>query len=246
MQGWMAGLAAAALALASIPEARAQGAAATGFLDRAMTLDGTSYRYVVYVPRDYSAARKWPVVLFLHGAGERGSDGLKQSQVGIGGGIRMLSERYPAIVVMPQCATGDRWAGKMADQALKALDQTLAEFNCDADRQYLTGLSMGGYASWRIASEHPERFAAVVPICGGGMPESMAPRLKDVPVWAFHGDQDRAVPVTRSREMVEAIKAAGGTKIRYTEYPGVEHNSWDKAYAEKEMTDWLFAQTRRK
>jgi predicted peptidase len=216
----------------------------TGFLNKTLGVDGTTHKYVVYVPRDYSADKKWPVILFLHGAGERGNDGLKQSDVGIGRALRFFSERYPAVVVMPQCPTGDRWAGKPAEMALKALDQTMKEYSTDADRQYLTGLSMGGYGSWLIASQHPERFAAVVPICGGGQPSEMASKLKELPIWNFHGDRDGAVPVPRSREMVEAIKAAGGTKIKYTEYPGVEHNSWDRAYAEKDLAEWLFAQKR--
>jgi predicted peptidase len=243
---WLLGLAAAAL-LAGVGQVAAQqgSAGVTGFLNRTVELEGATYPYVVYVPRDYTPAKKWPVVLFLHGAGERGSDGLKQSDVGIGRSLRMHSERWPAIVVMPQCAARERWAGRMAAQAVKALDQTMAEYSTDPDRVYLTGLSMGGYGSFLVASEHPQRFAAVVPICGGGDPAKMAPVLKELPMWVFHGDADTAVPVTRSREMVEAIKAAGGEKVRYTEYPGVGHNSWDPAYAEKELTDWLFAQKRR-
>jgi predicted peptidase len=215
----------------------------TGFLDKTIAIDGKTHPYVVYVPRDYSPDKKWPVILFLHGAGERGTDGLKQSQVGIGLGLRMFSERYPAVVVMPQCLPNQRWADGMADMALKALDQTMADYSCDPSRQYLTGLSMGGFGSWLIASQHPKRFAAVVPICGRGSKDT-ASVLKDVPIWAFHGDQDNAVPVAGSRDMVEAIKAAGGTLIKYTEYPGVGHNSWDAAYSDKAMAEWLFAQKR--
>jgi predicted peptidase len=240
-----AGLAAAVLPAAVLPAVSAEKAMReTGFLNRTVTHEGKSYPYVVYVPRDFTPDRKWPVVLFLHGAGERGSDGLKQSHVGLGAALRFHSERYPALAVMPQCAGGDRWSGAMAAQALAALDQTLAEFPVDADRQYLTGLSMGGYGSFLIASQHPERFAAVAAICGGGDPAAMAPKLKDLPLWVFHGDADTAVPVARSREMVEAIRAAGGTKLKYTEYPDVGHNSWDPAYADPELPKWLFAQKR--
>lgn len=233
----------AALALAAVPAPGAE-PAPTGFLDKTVYLEGKAYPYVLYVPRAYTPTKKWPVVLFLHGAGERGSDGLKQSQVGLGSAVRMHPERFPALVVMPQCAPGERWSGAMAEQALKALDQTLADYSVDKDRQYLTGLSMGGYGSFLIASQHPDRFAAVVPICGGGNPAEMAPRLKDVPLWVFHGDADTAVPVARSREMVEAIRAAGGTKLKYTEYPGVPHNSWDAAYGDPELAKWLFEQKR--
>lgn len=218
---------------------------ATGFINKTVTMDGATYPYVVYVPRDYAPGKKLPVILFLHGAGERGNDGLKQTQVGIGSALRMSSERFPALVVMPQCAAGQFWSDKMAEFALKALDQTVAEYSGDANRLYLTGLSLGGFGSFLIASQHPDKFAAVVPICGGVRGadlKSVAEKLKDVPMWIFHGDADTVVPPVRSREMVEAIKAAGGTKVKYTEYPGIGHNSWDKAYAEKEMTDWLFAQ----
>jgi len=234
------------LSLIALPLAAALAASAageTGFLNRTVEQDGRKLPYVVHVPRDYTPDRKWPVVLFLHGAGERGDDGLKQSQVGLGTALRMLPGRYPAIVVMPQCATGARWSDAMARFALTALDQTMKEYSCDPSRQYLTGLSMGGYGSWLIAAQYPERFAAVAPICGGGDPANAA-KLKELPIWVFHGDADQAVPVARSREMVEAIKTAGGTRLKYTEYPGVGHNSWDAAYADSMFAQWLFAQKR--
>lgn len=233
-----------ALACAALPALPGRTAdRPTGFLDRTVEAGGKSIPYVLYVPRNYTPEKKWPVILFLHGSGERGTDGLKQSQVGIGTALRMFSERYPALVVMPQCAPGASWRGDMNALALKAVDQTMAEYSCDPSRQYLTGLSMGGFGSWLIATEDPKRFAAVVPVCGGGDP-SMASRLKDVPIWVYHGDADQAVPVQRSRDMVEAIKAAGGTLIKYTELPGVPHNSWDAAYSDKALAEWLFAQKR--
>lgn len=233
-----------ALACAALPALPGRTAdRPTGFLDRTVEAGGKSIPYVLYVPRNYTPEKKWPVILFLHGSGERGTDGLKQSQVGIGTALRMFSERYPALVVMPQCAPGASWRGDMNALALKAVDQTMAEYSCDPSRQYLTGLSMGGFGSWLIATEDPKRFAAVVPVCGGGDP-SMASRLKDVPIWVYHGDADQAVPVQRSRDMVDAIKAAGGTLIKYTELPGVPHNSWDAAYSDKALAEWLFAQKR--
>jgi predicted peptidase len=233
---------AAAPLVATIPAAAEEKRVETGFLNRSLAVGDTVHPYVVYVPKTYDAAKKWPTILFLHGAGERGTDGLAQSDVGIGRAIRFFSDRYPAIVVMPQCLPNQNWSGAMLDMAVKTLDKTLMEFSTDLNRLYLTGLSMGGFGSFLLASNGPGRFAAVMPICGGGNPAEMAPKLKDTPMWVFHGDADQAVPVQRSRDMVEAIKAAGGTKIKYTEYPGVPHNSWDKAYSEKEMTDWLFAQ----
>jgi predicted peptidase len=215
----------------------------TGFLNKTVTTNGEARSYVLYVPKDYNSSRKWPVILFLHGSGERGDDGLKQSEVGIGAAIRMGSERFPALVVMPQCKTGKHWADEMADYALNALDQTIKNYNVDKSRLYLTGLSMGGYGSWTIGIQHPDMFAAIVPICGGGDPMPVAQKLKDEPIWVFHGGADPTVPVDQSRNIVAALKAAGSS-VKYTEYPGVGHNSWDKAYGEKDLTDWLFAQTR--
>lgn len=217
---------------------------ATGFINKVLAFEGTTYRYVVYVPWEYTPQKRWPVILFLHGAGERGTDGLKQTEVGIGRAIRLHSERFPALVVMPQCAPEQWWAGKMNEMALKALDQTLKEYSCDENRLYLTGLSMGGFGCWNIVSEYPDKFAAVVPICGGGDPEKVSPKLKSLPIWVFHGAEDKVVPPERSRVMVEAVKSVGNTQIRYTEYEGVGHNSWDKAYEEKELIDWLFSQKR--
>ena len=234
----------------------------TGFLNRKVTVEGTEYRYVVYVPPDWSAARKWPVVLFLHGAGERGNDGLVQSEVGLGGAIRRHVDRYPAVVVMPQCRRNVWWtAPEMMALAMAALDQSVKEFNGDAERLYLTGLSMGGYGTWGIASTYPGKFAALAPVCGGiRLPARLAAqqqvqqsddsadpyageakKVGATPVWVFHGGADPTVPVTESRKMVEAIKAASGD-VRYTEYEGVGHNSWDKAYNEPEFPTWLFAQ----
>jgi predicted peptidase len=218
----------------------------TGFLDRTVSEGDVSIPYLLYVPRNYTPEKKWPVVLFLHGSGERGTDGLKQSQVGIGQAIRMNSDRFPALVVMPQCAPGKQWTSpEMTALALKALDRTLADYSTDPDRQYLTGLSMGGYGSWRIATDHPDRFAAVLPICGGGDPKG-AEKLKSLPIWVFHGGADPTVPVQRSRDMVQAIKDAGSTTIQFTELDGVGHNSWDAAYANKMAMEWLFSQHRNK
>jgi predicted peptidase len=234
----------------------------TGFLNRKVTVDGAEYRYVVYVPPDWSAERKWPAVLFLHGAGERGDDGLVQSEVGLGGAIRRHVDRFPAVVVMPQCRRGVWWTEPaMMAQALAALEQTMKEFNGDTDRVYLTGLSMGGYGTWGLAARYPGKFAALAPVCGGirlparvaaqSQPqpedpaadpyEEAAKKVGSTPAWVFHGGADPTVPVTESRKMVEAIKAAGGN-TRYTEYEGVGHNSWDKAYNEPEFPAWMFSQ----
>jgi predicted peptidase len=248
-------LTAAVLAHASSPE--------TGFLNRTLTVDGVMYRYVVYVPMGWSADQKWPVVLFLHGAGERGDEGLAQSDIGLGKAIRTHPDRFPAVVVMPQCRKNDWWQSPaMEAQALAALDAASKEFNGDADRTYLTGLSMGGYGSWDVASKVPNRFAAVAVVCGGILlppaaknlhatpqPDAADPysdtakKVARLPIWVFHGGADPTVPVTESRKMVEALKALNAD-VRYTEYEGVGHNSWDKAYGEVEFATWLFSHKR--
>jgi len=234
----------------------------TGFLNRAVTVDRVAYRYQVYVPKEWSSDTKWPVILFLHGAGERGDDGLVQTEVGIGTALRRFSMRFPAIVVMPQCRKTRWWTeGDMQAQALAALAQSMTEFNGDKDRVYLTGISMGGYGTWKMASDNPTRFAAIAPVCGGirppaiaNVPAGSAPpadapdpyldtakRLATVPVWIFHGGDDKIVPVAESRKMNEALKSVNGN-VKYTEYDGVTHNSWDKAYAEAELMTWLLSQ----
>ena len=235
----------------------------TGFLNRTATVGNQSYRYQVYVPADYASRTDWPVILALHGAGERGSDGMLQTTVGLAPAVRKDPSRYPAIIVFPQVPTDSAWAGAPADAAMVALRQTMSEYKIDADRVYLTGLSMGGRGSWYVAYRNPKVFAAVAPICGwitatprfsalsvvptdsGPQFAALARQLRDVPIWIFHGEMDRVVPVAGSREPAAAFKEAGSA-ARYTEYLGTDHNSWDPTYASKEFTDWLFAQRRRR
>ncbi len=232
------------LALPLLVVAQPSGAVETGFLNRTAAAEGQSLPYVVYVPRDYTAKRQWPVVLFLHGAGERGDNGLAQTQVGIAPELRLHPERFPCLVVMPQAPRNGGWDGVPDDLALKALEEVVRKYHGDRGRLYLTGLSMGGFGSWTLAAGHPDLFAAVVPICGGGDPAKMAAPLKSLPIWVFHGGDDPVVPRQHSRDMVAAIKAAGNASIKYTEYPGVGHNAWDKTYADPEVIAWLFAQKR--
>ncbi len=233
----------------------------TGFLNRTMKIGATLHRYQVYVPADWNAKKKMPVILFLHGAGERGDDGVIQTEVGIGGAVRRHPDRAQAIIVFPQCLKNNWWSEpQMQTVALTALDLSIKEFNGDAERLYLTGISMGGYGTWAIASAHPNRFAALAPVCGGvKVPERIAKQLNianppgDDPyqtvaqkigktsVWIFHGGADAIVPVTESQCMNEALKAAGGN-VKYSEYEGVNHNSWDRAYNETEFFTWLLSQ----
>jgi len=217
--------------------------AGTGFLNKTVEVNGARCRYVVYVPESYTPGRKWPLVLFLHGMGERGDDGLRQASVGIGKAIREHPERFPCIVVMPQCQPGQNWQGPMLDMALRTVDDAVAEYNIDQDRIVLSGLSMGGFGTWLLGATHTDRFSCLVPICGGGDPTA-AEKLAKLPVWCWHGAADEAVSVDRSREMIRWIRQAGGN-VKYTELPGVGHNSWDTAYGDPELVAWMLAQKRK-
>jgi predicted peptidase len=232
----------------------------TGFLDRTIEHGGTRYPYQLYIPSNYDASRSWPVVLFLHGAGERGSDGVLQTEVGIASAIRRYPQRYPAIVVMPRAPRDSFWAGPPGDAAIAALDLTCKELNIDARRVYLTGLSMGGHGSWMLAHRHVERFAAVLVICGfvGDRPnrpsvvppgegtphQRMAARVKRLPIWIVHGEADSLVPVSESRLMHDALRAVEAN-ARYTEIPGTDHDSWTPTYASESIIRWLFEQRRK-
>jgi predicted peptidase len=235
----------------------------TGFLARSLTIGPTEYPYVVYVPRDYDPSRAWPVILFLHGSGERGTDGWRETIHGVANTIRFEPARVPAIVVFPQAPPDTRWLGEPADAAMLALDRTIAEFHGEESRVYITGLSMGGYGTLHLAMAHPNRFAAAVVVCGGLLPHPTttavqqspltmggdpyaitAAKLRDLPIWFFHGTDDNVVPVDESRHLVEALHRAGAPDVHFTEYPGVGHGAWDRAYGEAAMWTWLFAQRR--
>lgn len=235
----------------------------TGFLARSVTIGAASYPYVVYVPRDYDPSRAWPVILFLHGSGERGTDGWRETIHGVANTIRFEPVRIPAIVVFPQAPPETRWLDEPAGAAMLALDRTIAEFHGDATRVYVTGLSMGGYGTLHLAMAHPNRFAAAVVVCGGLLPHPTttavrqspltmggdpyaiaAGKLRDLPIWFFHGTDDPVIPVDESRHLVEALKSAGAPDVHFTEYAGVGHGAWDRAYGEASMWTWLFAQKR--
>jgi predicted peptidase len=226
---------------------------ATGFLYKTIELAGERYAFCVYVPPEYSDERAWPVILFLHGSGERGSDGFLQTEVGIGRAIRRNRKLCPAIVVMPQCHAGKSWEGEMLELALSCVEDASREYHCDPKRVYLTGLSMGGAGAWLLGSRMPDAFAAMVPICGFyGAHEApasdeelaeAASRLARLPIWCIHGAADQAVPVERSREIVAAVQAAGG-EIKYNEIAEGGHNVWDGAYANPALWHWLLSQER--
>jgi poly(3-hydroxybutyrate) depolymerase len=203
------------------------------------------------------AGTKYPLILFLHGAGERGNNNTSQLMANAGATVWATPEhqaKHAAYVIAPQCPADAQWVntdwGKgsystttvtVSDQlttALEIVDAVAKEFGTDPARQYITGLSMGGYGTWDAIIRNPDRFAAALPICGAGDP-SKADLIKLLPLWTFHGDADPTVPVAGSREMVTALKAVGSS-IKYNEYPGVGHDAWDMTYANEEVIDWLF------
>jgi predicted peptidase len=231
----------------------------TGFIKRSIEIDRVAYAYQVYLPDGYQEMVPAPAILSLHGSGEVGTDGRLPTEVGLGQALRQDPDRYPAIGIFPQVPAGVSWQGLGAEIAIAALEQTIAEFKIDFARVYLTGLSMGGNGCWYLANRFPQRFAAVVPICGWvserrGKREMVYPaidrdaatvaqRLAALPLWIFHGDADLAVPVTESRLIVAALRSIDAD-VRYTELPNVGHKSWDLAYGLAELAEWLFQQKR--
>jgi predicted peptidase len=182
------------------------------------------------------------VVLFLHGSGERGDDGIRGAQVGLGAIIARRPADFPVIAVFPQARRTWAAGSDDAQAALDALDDVMATYRVAPERVVLTGLSMGGRGAWELAAAHPDRFSAVVPICGPGRPEDVA-ALKALPVWTFVGDADRDTTVRNLREMAAALRTAGASP-RATEYRGVGHNSWDRAYSDPALLPWMLGPTR--
>lgn len=217
---------------------------------------GLTMGYRLFIPSGYDKTRKYPLVLALHGSGERDTNNTSQltaNQLATAWTADSVQNRVPHFVLAPQCPKGSTWVyyGKPGDAVpfsgtlnivLEIVDSLAREFSLDADRNYLIGLSMGGYASWDLAVRFPDRFAAVVPICGAG-DTTKAALIKDLPIWAFHGDMDLSVNVSGSRNMIAALKRAGGDPI-YVEYAGVGHDSWTRAMKEPGLFPWMLAQKR--
>ena len=223
----------------------AEGAVKTGFLNKSYKdAEGAEHKYVVFIPHDYKADKAYPVILFLHGAGETKGGSKEPVEVGIGPAIKKHEKTFGFITVIPQ-SEKRTWQADSADgkRAIAILDQVCMEYKTDPKRIYLTGLSMGGFGTWSLAAKFPDRWAAIAPVCGGGNVKT-AEAIKDLPCWCFHGDADPAVKVERSREMIEALKKAGG-KPKYTEYPKVGHNSWDMAYGTAELYEWFLSHERK-
>jgi len=213
----------------------------TSTSQQALKLDRTlrvQMNYLLYLPQDYEEQEKWPVVLFLHGSGERGDD---LELVKVHGPPKLIQQgkHFPFIVVSPQCPAGHRW---QAPELAALLDQIEADHHVDEDRIYVTGLSMGGFGTWALAAYSPTRFAAIAPVCGGG--ETYWVRdLTHLPTWVFHGGKDQAVPLRRSQEMVDALEKRKGN-VKFTIYPEAGHDSWTETYDNPDFYAWLLEQKR--
>ncbi|PWU17393.1 MAG: phospholipase [Verrucomicrobia bacterium] len=206
-------------------------------------------QYLMFLPKDYKASetKRWPMILFLHGAGERGTDIWK---VATHGPPKHVNEHpdFPFIVVSPQCAEDHSWSN---DVLLSLLDGVNRKYRVDTNRVYLTGLSMGGYGTWNLGLAFPEKFAAIAPICGGGnfinvllSQKEKTAAFKSLPIWAFHGAKDPVVPVSESERMVEAVKKAGIKEVKLTIYPEAQHDSWTQTYANPELYEWFLEHKR--
>ena len=232
----------------------------TGFLNRRIQIGTNWYRYQVYVPEDWHRDKHklWPVVLFLHGRGERGAEGMWQTQIGLPEAIRDHPERWPFIVVMPQCSIDRYWTDKdMLAMAMAELDEETAEFQGDPAHTYLSGLSMGGYGSWELARQHPMRWAAIAIVAGGifwsyaperwlqasTLPGEYAQAVGRTPVWLFHGAEDNIVAPRQDELLYTALKTAGG-HVRLWVYQGLKHDSWTRAFNEPELPRWLLLHRR--
>lgn len=201
--------------------------------------------YLLYLPEDYLTSQKdFPLILFLHGAGERGND---VSKIEIHGPPKLIAKEgksFPFVIVSPQCPKEDWWtSGKQLDILNAFLDNILENYRIDKDRIYLTGLSMGGYGTWSLAAAHPDRFAAIAPICGGGNTWD-ARRVANLPVWVFHGAKDQVVPIEKSEIMVAALEKAGGS-VEFTVYPEAGHDSWTETYNNPDLYEWFLKHSRR-
>jgi acetyl esterase/lipase len=242
----------------------------TGFLNRTVEIKGVSYKFQVYLPEDYrnpdnknaeggknfsQEPRKWPVILFLHGRGERGSEGMWQTQIGLPQQVRDHPERWPFVMVLPQCPQRHFWTDiDMLQMAMAALGQEEREFHTDPDRTYLMGLSLGGYGAWELAKDYPKKWAAIAISSSGvfwsyaqdrwkeaaTLPAEYARPLGRTPVWLFHGSEDTTVVPRQSELMYDALKTNGG-HVRLWVYQGLHHDCWTRAFNEPELPRWLLS-----
>lgn|GEM_PF-1274723 len=203
----------------------------------------TEYKYAIFVPKAYESdgEKKWPLLLFLHGSGECGTDGVRQTTIGLPREIERRADSFPFITVMPQAHA--RWFTGENEQAVwQMLDATATNYRVDLDRIYITGLSMGGFATWDFISKRPDVFAAAAPVCGVGDVNFIA-NAKHVPIWAFHGANDANVPVSGSRDPIQSLRTLGADP-KYTEFADGDHYIWDRVYADSRLYDWMLEHKR--
>jgi predicted peptidase len=243
---------ASALLLAAALGPTAPAETAPGYVAREFDVAGRRHAYRAWLPPGFDRARRWPVIVYLHGVRQRGSDGEAPTRAGLGPALEADPARFPAVVVFPQCAEGRFWILEdMLDLAWAVTRDAIAAFAGDPERVVLTGASMGGYGVWELAAKHPHAFAGLVPVCGGldrpradpGAERDVARRLEDVPVWMFHSADDPVVPVEGSRRMAAAFRARG-VAVRYTEYTDAGHAAWLRAYADPELAAWMVSRSR--
>ena len=227
--------------------------------ERYETSFGEMLNYRLHVPADKASDGRFPLILFLHGAGERGDDNVSHLAYGVDAILEhSIRTGTPALLLAPQCPSEMRWSNVLGRSTLhhtlpefpsypmklvsELLEVVLETYPVDLDRVYVTGLSMGGFGTWDLLMRRSDHFAAALPICGGA-DETKAHWICHIPQWVFHGSDDPVISPERSRRMVNALKEAG-CKVRYTEYAGVDHNAWDRTYANSEVLEWLLAQKR--
>jgi predicted peptidase len=243
-------LLASLLACPSIALAQAE---VDGFVGRVFRSGTISMPYRLFVPAHVDTTRRYPLIIYLHGSGGAGSDNLRQISGGNEFGTHVWTDprvqnREPVFVVAPQAAENEQWAGltdalsPFGAATLSLVDRLQNEFPIDANRIVITGQSRGGFGVWDLAAKATRRFAAAIPLCGAGDPERAA-GMRDLPIWAFHGTLDETVPVRGSREMVDALKAAG-SRVKYTEYPDLGHAIWQRVYRDSSVVDWALRQRR--
>jgi predicted peptidase len=212
--------------------------------------ESINLNYLLFLPENYQAksGKAWPLILFLHGSGERGKD---VWQTAVHGPARYIAQHpdFPFIFASPQCAAGQHWSN---DSLLPLLNEITKKYKVDTARIYLTGSSMGGYGTWELGLSYPEKFAALAPICGGGQMITLilASRekpqaLKTLPVWAFHGAKDPVVPIEETQRMIDALKKLGVKETKFTIYPEAGHNSWTKSYNDPKLYEWFLEHERK-
>jgi len=206
------------------------------------TRDYQMLKYLLHIPEAYpnDPQKKWPMIVFLHGAGERG-DNLELLKTHGPPKIVQTRKDFPFIVISPQCRLNEWWS---PTEVMMIVDEVCGKYRVDQDRVYLTGLSMGGYGTWQISMIYPDRFAAIAPICGGGDPTQVS-RIKHLPIWVFHGGKDPVVPLARAEEMVDALKKIGAD-VKFTVYPEAGHDSWTETYNNPQLYEWFLSHPRGK